>query len=77
MVDVGHKADTQREAIARGRVLMKPETLVLIQEEGIKKGDVLAVAQIAGRPPNRLIWWPLISGLPSAPPAKRVSRWRP
>jgi cyclic pyranopterin phosphate synthase len=48
MVDVGHKADTQREAIARGRVLMKPETLVLIQEEGIKKGDVLAVAQIAG-----------------------------
>ncbi len=48
MVDVGHKADTQREAIAKGRVLMQPETLTLIQEGGIKKGDVLAVAQVAG-----------------------------
>ncbi len=48
MVDVGQKADTQREAVARGRVLMKPETLALIQEGGIKKGDVLAVAQVAG-----------------------------
>jgi cyclic pyranopterin phosphate synthase len=48
MVDVGHKPDTQREAVARGRVLMKPETLVLIQEQGIAKGDVLAVAQVAG-----------------------------
>ena len=48
MVDVGQKQDTQREAIARGRVLMKPETLALIQGGGIKKGDVLAVAQVAG-----------------------------
>ncbi len=48
MVDVGHKDDTQREAVARGRVLMKPETLTLIQKGGIKKGDVLAVAQVAG-----------------------------
>lgn len=48
MVDVGHKPDTQREAVARGRVLMKPETLALIQAGGIKKGDVLAVAQVAG-----------------------------
>jgi cyclic pyranopterin phosphate synthase len=48
MVDVGQKADTQREAIAKGRVLMKPETLELIQQGGIKKGDVLAVAQVAG-----------------------------
>jgi cyclic pyranopterin phosphate synthase len=48
MVDVGQKADTQREAIARGRVLMKPETLDLIQQGSIKKGDVLAVAQVAG-----------------------------
>lgn len=48
MVDVGHKQDTQREAMARGRILMKPETLSLIQAGGIKKGDVLAVAQIAG-----------------------------
>jgi len=48
MVDVGHKQDTQREAVARGRVLMQPETLALIQEQGIAKGDVLAVAQVAG-----------------------------
>lgn len=48
MVDVGHKADTEREAVARGRVLMKPDTLILIQEGGISKGDVLAVAQVAG-----------------------------
>jgi cyclic pyranopterin phosphate synthase len=48
MVDVGHKADTQREAVARGRVLMQPETLALILEGRIKKGDVLAVAQVAG-----------------------------
>jgi cyclic pyranopterin phosphate synthase len=48
MVDVGAKADTQREAVARGRVLMKPETLALIREQGIAKGDVLAVAQVAG-----------------------------
>jgi cyclic pyranopterin phosphate synthase len=48
MVDVGGKDDTQREAIARGRILLKPETLALIQEGGIAKGDVLAVAQVAG-----------------------------
>ncbi len=48
MVDVGHKDVTQREAIARGRILMQPETLALIQEGGIKKGDVLGVAQVAG-----------------------------
>ncbi len=48
MVDVGQKVDTQREAIARGRVLMQPETLALIEQGGIKKGDVLAVAQVAG-----------------------------
>jgi len=48
MVDVGHKDDTQREAVARGRVLMKPETLALIQAHGLAKGDVLAVAQVAG-----------------------------
>ena len=48
MVDVGHKEDTQREAVARGRVLLEPKTLTLIQEQGIAKGDVLAVAQVAG-----------------------------
>jgi cyclic pyranopterin phosphate synthase len=48
MVDVGQKDDTQREAVARGRVLMKPETLTLIEQQGLAKGDVLAVAQVAG-----------------------------
>jgi cyclic pyranopterin phosphate synthase len=48
MVDVGSKPDTVREATARGEVHMRPETLALIQEGGIPKGDVLAVAQIAG-----------------------------
>lgn len=48
MVDVSRKSDTDRQATARGRVLMKPETLTLIQEQGLPKGDVLAVAKIAG-----------------------------
>ena len=48
MVDGGHKDDTVREAVARGRVLLQPATLALIQEHGIAKGDVLAVAQVAG-----------------------------
>jgi cyclic pyranopterin phosphate synthase len=48
MVDVGQKPDTQREAIAKGCVLMQPETLALIQDGGLPKGDVLAVAQVAG-----------------------------
>jgi cyclic pyranopterin monophosphate synthase len=48
MVDVGSKDETQREAVARGVVLMRPETLQKIVEGGIPKGDVLAVARIAG-----------------------------
>ena len=48
MVDVGHKAITQRMAIARGSVTMQPETLALILEGQMKKGDVLTVAQLAG-----------------------------
>ena len=48
MVDVGHKSDTERTAIARGEVCMKKETLALIRLGQIKKGDVLTVAQIAG-----------------------------
>jgi cyclic pyranopterin phosphate synthase len=48
MVDVGAKADTQRVAIARGRVLMRPETLALIAEGDTPKGDTLAVARVAG-----------------------------
>lgn len=48
MVDVGDKPDSNRIAIAGGRVFMKPETLKLIRDGNIKKGDVLTVARIAG-----------------------------
>ncbi|QSQ09349.1 Cyclic pyranopterin monophosphate synthase [Koleobacter methoxysyntrophicus] len=48
MVDVSEKPDTLREAAAAGRVFMKAETLKLIEQGAVKKGDVLAVAQVAG-----------------------------
>jgi cyclic pyranopterin phosphate synthase len=48
MVDVGHKADTERVAVAAGEVRMRPETLQLVVEGGAPKGDVLAVARVAG-----------------------------
>ena len=48
MVDVSDKTHTSRKAVATGEVYMQPETLRLIQEGQIKKGDVLAVAQVAG-----------------------------
>ena len=48
MVDVSAKAETVREATARGRVSMRPETLALIVEGRVPKGDVLAVARVAG-----------------------------
>ena len=48
MVDVGAKPDTVRTATACGEVHLKLETLTLIQQDSMKKGDVLTVAQIAG-----------------------------
>ena len=48
MVDVGQKPDTERVAIAKGEFGMQPETLRLIAEGGVPKGDVLTAAQIAG-----------------------------
>jgi cyclic pyranopterin phosphate synthase len=48
MVDVGDKDVTVREAEARGQVVMREETLALIRENAIAKGDVLAVARVAG-----------------------------
>jgi cyclic pyranopterin phosphate synthase len=48
MVDVGHKPDTQRLAVARGEVQMKKETLELIRLGQLAKGDVLTIAQVAG-----------------------------
>ena len=48
MVDVGAKPVTQREAVARGYLVVQPETLRLIKEGLMKKGDVLSIAQLAG-----------------------------
>jgi len=48
MVDVGAKPATAREAVAEGKIRMLPETLRLITTGGHKKGDVLAVARVAG-----------------------------
>lgn len=48
MVDVGDKVPTHRIAVAEGRIVMKPETLTIIQSGTAKKGDVLGIARIAG-----------------------------
>lgn len=48
MVDVSDKAETERVAVAKGAVIMAPETLALIRAGNVKKGDVLSVAQLAG-----------------------------
>jgi cyclic pyranopterin phosphate synthase len=48
MVDVGDKPDTERIAIARAEVHVTPETLALVREGTTAKGDVLAVARVAG-----------------------------
>jgi len=48
MVDVSDKDVTHRVAVARGRIVMKPETLALIVERKVAKGDVFAVARVAG-----------------------------
>lgn len=48
MVNVGEKEDTKRNAVAVGRIKMKKETIELVKSGFIKKGDVLAVAQIGG-----------------------------
>jgi cyclic pyranopterin phosphate synthase len=48
MVDVSEKSETERTATAKGAVLMSAETLRLIKSGGVKKGDVLSVAQLAG-----------------------------
>ena len=48
MVDVGAKPHTERVAVAKGEIVMQPETLRLIAEGGAPKGDVLTTAQVAG-----------------------------
>jgi cyclic pyranopterin phosphate synthase len=66
MVDVGAKPVTERECVARGALVMQPETLARIVEGRVGKGDVLATARIAGiqaakRTPE---WIPLAHGVP-------------
>lgn len=48
MVDVSNKEVTSRIAVARGSIRMRPETLALIQEGKVEKGDVFSVARVAG-----------------------------
>ena len=48
MVDVSDKDESERVAVAKGSVTMAPETLALIESGGVKKGDVLSVARLAG-----------------------------
>lgn len=48
MVDIGGKADSQRQAIAEGRIAMSPAALAAIRDGAVPKGDVLAAARIAG-----------------------------
>jgi len=48
MVDVGNKPIQTRTAVAEGRILLSKETIELIKENSLKKGDVLTVAEIAG-----------------------------
>lgn len=56
MVDVSEKADTHRIGVASGRIQMLPQTLELITTQKIKKGDVLAVAQVAGVMAAKKTW---------------------
>lgn len=66
MVDVGPKPATRREAVAGCWVVMRPETLALIQTGGIPKGDVLATARLAGIMAAKHTWQliPLCHPLP-------------
>ncbi|MGN0055490.1 MAG: cyclic pyranopterin monophosphate synthase MoaC [Atopobiaceae bacterium] len=56
MVDVSAKDDTERVAVAAGKVLMAPQTLELVRTGGVRKGDVLAVAQVAGIMAAKRCW---------------------
>ena len=48
MVDVSDKGESARTATARGSIEMRSETMALIESGGVKKGDVLSIAQLAG-----------------------------
>ena len=75
MVDVGDKPATRRVARARARVAMSPDTLRLLSEGGLPKGDALAVARLAGimaakKTPDLI---PLCHPLPIAPVAVELT----
>ena len=53
MVDVSEKAETKREATARGSIYMSPQCLKKVEERTMAKGDVLGVARVAGNPSPR------------------------
>lgn len=56
MVDVSEKAVTDRAAVAEGSITVSPETMQKIREGSLKKGDVLAVAQVAGIMAAKRTW---------------------
>ena len=56
MVDVSEKNETKRVAIAKGSIKMKPETIKMIKDNKMKKGDVLSVAQIGGITGAKKTW---------------------
>lgn len=56
MVDVTSKEETMREGRARAKVIISPQTFNLLKEGGLKKGDVFAVAQIAGIQAAKRTW---------------------
>ena len=79
MVDVGHKDSTERVATASAKVRMQPETLALIEQGAMKKGDVFATARVAGimaakRTPELI---PLCHPIPLASVAVDISAHAP
>lgn len=56
MVDVSEKNETKRVAVAKGSIKMKPETIKMIKDNKMKKGDVLSVAQIGGITGTKKTW---------------------
>jgi cyclic pyranopterin phosphate synthase len=56
MVDVSAKPVVRREAVARGKIFLQPATLALIRENGVRKGDVLAAARLAGIAAAKKTW---------------------
>jgi cyclic pyranopterin phosphate synthase len=60
MVDITDKDVTKREAVAVSRVVMQPETMRRIKDGTMRKGDVLAVAQVTGRSKRVKEWFEVI-----------------